>query len=286
MKILPLLASLLLASQSISASHALQETQQQAGASLLEIGLQYLDAEQPRGASRWFQLAAAAGDNRARLQLGWLHESGALGAIDGDAAIDWYRQAVEAGASEYALKLAWIHLQGQLVPPDLTRAEAWFRHAIDAGHMEAHLALGSVLLAEVMAGAPRADEARDHLQQALAADWHMAAHFLGRIYLEGLGQPQDRARAMRYFRQGAEAGLPQSQGALAALLLEQAADTEERVEAATWAWLAAAQDDPQGMQVMATLARHLNQDEQKQARRQAWLAAGGDPGQGPFASDD
>ncbi|MCC5885401.1 MAG: sel1 repeat family protein [Gammaproteobacteria bacterium] len=242
----------------------------------LELGLSHVAEEQYEDARLWFESAAAEGESRAKLNLGWLHEEGLLGRVDGRAAIDWYTQGVLAGESAYAIKLAWIHLQGRLVQSDLTTAEGWFRHAIEAGHAEGQLALGSVVLAEVMGGdLDRIDEALALFEGALADGLMLGSYYLGRIYREGLGVPPDHGLALCYYEVGAEAGLADVQWRLGEMYAEGAGTEQDLVQAAKWAYLAAANGASESLALIQEVEGQLDADEIAQARRLAWVAAGG-----------
>lgn len=241
-----------------------------------EIGLAHVESAQPRRARPYFEAAAEGGELRAMLQLGWLHEEGLLGAVDGPAAVHWYRRAVDAGESWYAIKLAWIHLQGRLLPADLEQAESWFEYAIDAGHEEARLGLGSVLLAEVMGGdLGRIDEVLEHFRLALDGGWALASYYLGRIYQEGLGQPVDRGLARDYFQIGAEAGIADVQWRLGQMYAAGEGGERDLLLAAKWGYLALANGAAMGRDVLAQVEPQLSPEQRDEARRLAWQAAGG-----------
>ncbi|TVS14463.1 MAG: sel1 repeat family protein [Gammaproteobacteria bacterium] len=242
----------------------------------LELGLAHVAQQHYVEARRWFESAAAEGESRAKLNLGWLHEEGLLGTVDGDAAIDWYTRGVLAGESAYATKLAWIHLQGQLVQSDLATAERWFRYAIDAGHPEGQLGLGSVVLAEVMGGdSQRIDEALKLFSDALEHGLMLASYYLGRIYREGLGVPPDPTLALDFYTLGAEAGLADVQWRLGEMYAEGVGTERDLILAAKWAYLAAANGASESLGLIAEVEAELDRDDIAEARRQAWLEAGG-----------
>lgn len=247
-----------------------------AGDERLEVGLAHVALERYEDARLWFESSAAVGESRAMLNLGWLHEEGLLGAVDGAAAVDWYTRGVLAGEGAYATKLAWIHLQGRLVRADLATAEQWFRHAIDAGHSEARLSLGSVLLAEVMGGEfDRIDEALDLFEAALADGLLLGSYYLGRIYREGLGVAPDPALALSFFEVGAEAGLADVQWRLGEMYAGGHGTEQDLVLAAKWAYLAAANGAGESLPLIREVEGQLDAQELAEARRLAWVAAGG-----------
>ncbi len=246
------------------------------GEAQLEHGLHNVESQRYEEARRWFESSAAAGESRAKLNLGWLYEEGLLGEVDGPAAITWYTRGVQAGESEYAIKLAWVHLEGRLTPSSLETAEQWFEYAIDHGHMQAKLGLGSVLMAEVMGGdASRSEEAIELFEGALDDGYPLASYYLGRIYREGIGVPTDDARALRYYKIGAAAGVADAQWRLAEMYAEGAGTDQDLIEAGKWAYLATANGAEQGRDLLRALEPLLDGDERHQARLRAWQAAGG-----------
>lgn len=246
------------------------------GEARLEYALGHVEAQRYEEARRWFESSAAAGESRAKLNLGWLHEEGLLGEVDGPAAIAWYTRGVEAGESEYAIKLAWVHLQGRLAPPSLATAEHWFEYAIDHGHAQAKLGLGSVLMAEVMGGdAGRSAQTIELFEGALDEGYPLASYYLGRIYREGIGVPTDDARALRYYAVGAATGIADAQWRLAEMYAEGAGTDQDLIEAGKWAYLAAANGAEQGRDLLRALEPQLDEDERREARSRAWQAASG-----------
>lgn len=214
-----------------------------------------------------FRRAAEAGSARAMSYVGWMHEQGHGVARDKAEAARWYARAAEAGAHDFAIKLGWMHLAGDGVEASRARSEQWFQRAIDAGHDPARIALASVIIADALGGesTERVGEARALLERALAGGQRLAAFFLARLYVEGIGgHATDDALGAHYARISAEDGQPQMQGWLAMMHLEGAGVPQDRDEAAFWAALAAAGEDPLGRRLHAMLGEQMN-DEQRRA---------------------
>lgn len=233
------------------------------------LGQEPPDWERARAA---FLEAAEAGSPTAMSYLGWMYERGQGVEADGGQAAAWYARAAEAGALDYAVKLGWMFLAGQGVPADRARAEQWFGQAIAADHTPARIALASVLIADALGGqAPeRIPEARALLEQALDAGNTLAAYFLARLYLEGIGgHPLDAVRGAEYARIGAEAGHARLQGWLASLYATGRGLEPDPVSALMWANLAAANGDRFGEQVRLELEQRLSAEQVAEARRRA-----------------
>ncbi len=230
------------------------------------------------GAHQAFLTAAEAGSPTAMSYLGWIYEQGHGVPADGERAAHWYAQAARAGALDYALKLGWMYLGGKGVAADRQQSEYWFEYAIAANYTPARIALASVLLADALGGkaTARVFEARDLLTTALEQDNPLAAFFLARLYLEGIGdQPRDDQRGAHYAKISAEHGNAQMQGWLAVLYFSGRGVKKDLITAAMWAELAAANGDRFGEQVRRALQSRLTPEqlETAQHRAQAWTAA-------------
>jgi len=224
------------------------------------------------GARQAFRRAAEAGSATAMTHLGWIHEEGHGVPRDGERAAHWYSRAAMAGADAFALKVAWMYLAGDGVDRDRERAEHWFGHAIDAQHTPAKTAWASVLISDALGGrAPhRVFEAKGLLEEALDEGQIMAAYFLARLYMEGIGDhPVDDQEAARYARIGADHGHGQMQGWLAFMYQQGQGVNADPVLAAKWANLAAAEGDPLGEQLRRRLDENLDDEDRAAARRLA-----------------
>ncbi len=225
-----------------------------------------------------FNQAAEAGSPTAMSYLGWMYEEGHGVARDAGKAAHWYGRAARAGAHELAIKLGWMHLSGDGVARDRSQAEDWFQRAIDAGHAPAGIALASVLIADALGGrdTERVFEARALLEEALDAGYGLAAYFLARLYIEGIGgHPVEDGLAAHYTRIGAEDGHAQMQGWLAFMYYNGQGVAADHVTAAKWANLAAAEGDVLGNQLRLVLEQQLEPGEMQEARRRAveWALA-------------
>ena len=219
-----------------------------------------------------FTEAAEVGSPTAMGYLGWMYEEGHGVPTDGERAAAWYAQAAQAGAHDFAVKLGWMYLAGEGVERDRKTAESWFLSAIEADHAPARIALASVLIADAQGGrAPeRVFEARELLEDALRTGHVLAAYFLARLYIEGIGDhPVEEGPALHYTRIGAEQGHPRMQAWLALMYAEGRGVEPDLVSAAMWANLAAADGDAIGDQLRLVLEERLTPEELHEARRRA-----------------
>ncbi len=213
-----------------------------------------------------FLRAAELGSVRAKSYLGWMHEHGRGVPQDLLEAARWYVKVAGAGVPEFAVKLGWMHLGGAFGPADQAGAERWFRQAIDRGHLPANVALASVMIADALGGiaVERVYEARRLLERAIEGGERIAAFFLARIYVEGVGgHPVHADPGAYYTRIAAEDGHAQMQGWLGLMHLKGDGVPVDRMEAAFWAALAAGGGDPLGRELHEALARELSAEERK-----------------------
>jgi uncharacterized protein len=219
-----------------------------------------------------FLEAAEGGSPTAMSHLGWMYEEGHGVTADGVAAAEWYARAARAGAHDFAMKLGWMYLRGDGVPRDREQAEFWFLHAVEAGHSPGRIAWASVLIADALGGRDpeRVFEARALLEAALDDGFVLAAYFLARLYIEGIGgHPVEDVPAARYTRIGADDGDARMQGWLAFMYYNGRGVNPDPVAAAMWANLAAAGGDTLGEQLRQVLESELAPEEIREGRQRA-----------------
>lgn len=224
-----------------------------------------------------FEQAAAAGSSRAMSYVGWMYENGHGVLVDKLEAVRWYERAAQAGAHEFALKLGWMYLGGDGVAASRATAEQWFQHAIDADHDPARIALASVLIADALGdkATERVPEARTLLETAFDGGERLAAFFLARIHVEGVGgHPVDRELGAYFTRIAAEDGHAQMQGWMAIMHAKGDGVPQDRMESAFWAALAASGGDQVGKRLHAAYATEMTDDERRQIMERSlqWMA--------------
>lgn len=228
-------------------------------------------------ARQWLESAAENGSVEAMGEVGWLYEQGLGVEPDSDRALTFYERAYEAGENDYGIRIGWMYIQGFGLDPDRALGEAWFRRVIEErDDSQARLALASVLIADAVNNVQPdpAPEVIELLTKALEDELPVAAHYLARLHMEGLGTvPANPERAVHFTRIGADAGNPQMQGWMAMLHLRGDGVPRDLIEAHTWASLSAAGGDPAGEQIRRELASQLDRDDLMEARRRAldWL---------------
>lgn len=224
-----------------------------------------------------FEQAAAAGSSRAMSYLGWMYENGHGLAVDKPEAVRWYERAALAGAHEFALKLGWMYLGGDGVVANRATSEQWFQRAIDADHDPARIALASVLIADALGdkATERVPEARTLLETAFEGGERLAAFFLARIHVEGVGgHPVNRELGAYFTRIAAEDGHAQMQGWLAIMHAKGDGVPQDRMESAFWAALAASGGDQVGQRLHAAYATEMTAEERRRIMERSlqWMA--------------
>jgi len=229
-------------------------------------------------ARQWLESAAQNGSVEAMGAVGWLYEQGLGVDPDSDRALAFYEDAYEAGENDYGIRIGWMYIQGFGLDPDRAQGEAWFRRVIEErDDSQARLALTSVLIADAVKNVQPdpTPEVIELLTKALEDDMPVAAYYLARLYMDGLGTvPADPERAVHFTKIGAEAGHPEMQGWMAMLHGRGEVVPQDLIEAHKWASLSAAGGDLVGEQIRRELASQLDRESLMEARRRAldWLS--------------
>ncbi|WP_235442154.1 caspase family protein [Rhabdonatronobacter sediminivivens] len=139
-----------------------------------------------------YRQASAAGDLRAMVSLGLLHEVGDGVPRDIDAAIRLYEQAAEAGSPDAAINLAVALFEGRGVERNVARAIDLFDQASAAGSAIATFNLGVL---EDRGIAQTGQSALDLFLRAAREGEPNGYHAAATLLDEGRGVPRDPARA-------------------------------------------------------------------------------------------
>lgn len=163
--------------------------------------------------------------------------------------------AAENGHAMAQWKLGRMYAEGEGVPRDDLRAFEYFRRIAD-GHADdypgttqarfvanAFVALGHYYLEGIPKSVVRRDPERAREMFAYAASYFGdadAQYNLGRLYLDGVGAPQDAKQAARWLYASAQKGQVQAQALLGSVLF--AGDVVPRQAARGLMWLTLAKD--------------------------------------------
>jgi uncharacterized protein len=163
--------------------------------------------------------AAEQGDAGAQWKLGEMYILG-LGVLQDDAkAAHWYRQAAEQGNAEVQVILGSMYERGQGVTKSYAEAVHWYYRAAEQGDVNGFSKL-AIFAKQGNTGA-----------QIL----------LGNIYKRGKVVVRDYAKAVHWYRQGAEQGDALAQLSLGAMYFNGLGVLQNYVQAYAWFSLSAAQ---------------------------------------------
>lgn len=160
--------------------------------------------------------AAASGDSRAQVKLGWMYENGSGAARDYAEAVRWYRKAAEQGNGDGQNSLGWMYQNGWGVAQDYAAAAAWYEKSAAQGNVAGAVDLG--WLYENGAGVARDyGKAVALYRQAAAQGDGDGENALGWMYQNGFGAARSDDEAAAWYRKAAAHGSARARGNLAAL---------------------------------------------------------------------
>lgn len=167
----------------------------------------------------YLERARLAGIPSAAAAVGEAYLEGRGVERDPDKAVALLTSAADAGEVDAMLALGEGYYRGDTLPQRPELAGQWLQRADAAGSEEARLLLGRGLLAGVLPGDPvEGLQIVASFAQARDAEAMMA---VGRAMRDGTTVPRDREAARRWFENAMEAGHPEAQPALAALLYDE-----------------------------------------------------------------
>ena len=175
-------------------------------------------------AVRWYRMAADQGVALAQHNVGAMYAHGQGIPQDDVEAVRWFTEAADQGLPEAQAALGAMYAAGRGAPQDDVRAVHWYRMAADQGLPEAQAALGLLYLGvryvkrvkgvvhvgvrHMKTELPTEDaiEAARWFRLAAEQGHAEAQTFLGLIYAEGQGIPQDIAQAHAWLNIAAAQG--------------------------------------------------------------------------------
>jgi len=188
-------------------------------------------------ARRWFEKAAARGNENAQYQLAKLILGNAGSTPEElSQAVERLTKLAEAGSAHAQYVLGKLYRDGGPIEPNPVQAVIWFSQAAEQGHEYAMYALGKLDL-EV----GNASAACRWFEKAAELGNPFAQYQLGKLLLAGEGVPKDTERALRWLSASAEQGNQFAQYVLGKLYLLGNDVTQDRDAAAHWFTLAAEQ---------------------------------------------
>ena len=138
----------------------------------------------------WYRKSAEQGYPPAQNSLGLMYRSGRGVEPNKEQAVSWYRKAAKQGNAKAMFNLGTAYYNGDGVTTDDSAAYAWFLLAREAGSDPAR-------------------EALNRMEGSLKS-WQLSAALesVGDFYEQGNDLPQDRKRAIEWYRKAALLGEP------------------------------------------------------------------------------
>ncbi len=153
---------------------------------------------------------AAAGDPKAQVTLGIMHEYGYGVGVDVAAAIAWYRKAAAQGVPAVQHDLGVKYFRGHGVAQNLAEAAKWWQMAAESGLADSQYNLGYVYSRGL--GLEQSEQEALRWYRRAAAQNHMFAQYsLAVMYAFGRGVDTNYAVAAQWFRKAADQGMAQAQ---------------------------------------------------------------------------
>lgn len=185
----------------------------------LKIGHLYLNGKgvefNLKEGFRWIKLSAEAGWPFAFTPLAYMYYEG-LGAIKNiEEAIKWYFKGAEWGNSEAQFCLGLAYDNGEGVAQDHVEAAKWYEKAAKQGHAGAANNLSYTYLRGIVKPLTSNEDGMFWLIKAADMGDMTAQYTLGLRYMEGVGVPQNKAKALELFHKSAEQGFLKAQMAIA-----------------------------------------------------------------------
>lgn len=159
-------------------------------------------------AVKWLQQAADQGNDTAQLHLGLMHEVG-LGVRQNDQeAFKWFMKAGEQKNGEAQFKLGELYAEGRGVRQNRSLAVEWFARAAAQGHTNAQESLCDLyyLAPGYLDEMPKDHATFEQFKTQADQGQAWAQNVLGELYFAGLGVPEDRAEALKWFQASAKGG--------------------------------------------------------------------------------
>ena len=188
-------------------------------------------------ARRWFEKAAAQGNENAQYQLAKLILNSASSTPEEiSQAVEWLTKLAEAGSQYAQYALGKLYRDGGPMEPNAVQSVIWFSQAAEQGHEYAMYALGKLNL---QTGNTTA--ACRWFEKAANLENQFAQYQLGKLLLQGDGVSKDVEEAVRQFTASAEQGNQFAQYALGKLYLLGKDIPQDKDAAVHWFTLAAEQ---------------------------------------------
>ncbi len=179
------------------------------------LGAVLIDRGQGRDGLRAIQRAADAGSIEGYHRLALVYALGQAGQARNEAkAVELFEKAAAAGNQRAQINLGILYLRGQGAPRDIVTARAWLEKAAANGDPQAMYTLGRALDEGTEQVPPDPVRAADLYRRAAEKGHALAGLRYGLALTEGFGVKRDVATGQRWLVQAQENGVPEAALAL------------------------------------------------------------------------
>jgi uncharacterized protein len=181
----------------------------------------------------WFQKAAKKGNVRAQVSLGMIFFDPSGDFCDYKKAAEWYKKAADQGLPEAQFMMGLMYEHGQGALRDSQKAIEWYEKAAKQGHTQAQKNIDRI----------NKQQRDDYYLYTKAAEkgYADAQYYLGQMYYNGQGVPQDYKQAVHWFTKAAEKGYADAQYYLGVMYDNGPGVPQDYKKAANWYTKAAEQ---------------------------------------------
>ena len=214
-------------------------------------------------------LAANKGHAEAMGGLGYFYEKGLEVPKDQVTAIEWFRKGAEAGGPKAQLNYGKLLIKSGK-NEHIQQGMKWLQAAVDQKQPDAGHFLGTIYFLGQYDQKIDYQKALDCLIISAEAGNADSQNTIGFIHSQAyLGQKNER-EAEHYFRKAASAGNVKAMSNLGSLLWKKKnADSQTRIEALKWLWIAQNKGEVTAVKTLADLSMAIDTTELEEAKRLA-----------------
>ncbi|MBW8308288.1 MAG: SEL1-like repeat protein [Candidatus Paracaedibacteraceae bacterium] len=181
---------------------------------LLKVAKQYEKGgegpENPRKATRLYEIPAHEGNSQAQFHLARYYETGHGIERDDEKAVKLYSEAAAAGHTDALVEIGACYHHGFGVQKDVKKAAQIYKQALLKGNTKALYKLGMYYYSTD----GKSGKAAEYLQKAVDLGNPKAENSLGMLYKMGWGVEKDKKKAFKLFKSAADKGYAPAQAKL------------------------------------------------------------------------
>lgn len=159
-------------------------------------------------AIEWYTKSAEQGHAPSQFKLAEMYRRGRVTPQDYDKALQLYTKSAEQGYANAQYKLGQLYYDGldDIIPQDTNKGLEWYAKSAKQGHDSARSALSNLYRKGLYRKKEKSQQ-DDSQKIAEIFEWHKkfadldvpeAQYHVGRMYANGIGTPQDHAKAVEW----------------------------------------------------------------------------------------